>query len=190
MSITGLKNTDSTQIEEDTLEARGIHLLMDEIHELSIKPVIEWILKENLKSKRAKKLTLIVSSFGGSVSDAFALIDVMRGSAIPIHTIGLGAVGSSGFLIFITGKKGERILTPNTSILSHQYSWGDYGKHHELVGSRVEQDLTHERFINHYKKCLGLSKKDIEEKLLKETDVWLTAKEALELGICDKVKDL
>jgi ATP-dependent protease ClpP protease subunit len=44
--------------------------------------------------------------------------------------------------------------------------------------------------MSHYKKCTGLDEPSIREKLLPPQDVWLSAKEALKLGICDQVKDL
>jgi ATP-dependent Clp protease protease subunit len=90
--------------------------------------------------------------------------------------------------MFISGTKGRRILTPNTSILSHQYSWGSFGKEHELFAQIKEYDLTTERMIAHYKKCTGLSEKEIREYLLPASDVWLSAKEAKKLGLCDEIK--
>ena len=77
-----------------------------------------------------------------SVPSCFALIDIMKGSRIPIHTVGLGVIASCGLLLFITGEKGKRTLTPNTSILSHQYSWGSYGKEHELFAQVKEFELS------------------------------------------------
>jgi ATP-dependent protease ClpP protease subunit len=44
--------------------------------------------------------------------------------------------------------------------------------------------------IKHYKKCLGMTEKKIREVLLPPQDVWLSAEEALKLGICDKVEEL
>lgn len=44
--------------------------------------------------------------------------------------------------------------------------------------------------VNHYKKCTGLSQKKVREHLLPPEDRWLTATEALQLGICDNVKEL
>jgi ATP-dependent Clp protease, protease subunit len=72
----------------------------------------------------------------------------------PIRTIGLGQIASAGLLIFASGSKGQRILTPNTSILSHQYSWGAFGKEHELFATVKEFDLTTKRMIAHYKNVL------------------------------------
>ena len=92
--------------------------------------------------------------------------------------------------MFITGTKGRRILTPNTSILSHQYSWGSVGKEHELFARVKELELTTERMINHYKKCTGLKETDIRKYLLPPHDVWLGAKEAKKLGLCDKVEQI
>jgi ATP-dependent Clp protease protease subunit len=114
----------------------------------------------------------------------------MRGSAIPIRTIGLGQVASAGLMIFIAGTPGHRILTPNTSILSHQYSWGAIGKEHELFATVKEFDLTTKKMIQHYKKCTGLGEKEIREMLLPPQDIWLSAIEAKKMGLCDHVKEL
>jgi ATP-dependent Clp protease protease subunit len=135
-------------------------------------------------------LNLIITSPGGDLNAAFALIDVMRGSAIPVRTIGLGQIASAGLMIFIAGEKGQRILTPNTSILSHQYSWGAIGKEHELFAQIKEFDLTTKKVIDHYKRCTGLADKKIREVLLPPQDVWLSPPEAKKLGLCDDVKDL
>jgi ATP-dependent Clp protease protease subunit len=114
----------------------------------------------------------------------------MRGSAVPIRTVGLGQIASAGLMMFIAGEKGNRVLTPNTSILSHQYSWGAFGKEHELFATVKEFDLTTKKMISHYKKCTGLNEKKIREVLLPPQDIWLGALEAKQLGICDHVKEL
>ena len=165
----------------------GIYLLMDTITAESCKDAIEFVLKQNAEKKKQKRLQFMICSPGGDVPSCFALIDIMKGSKIPIHTIGLGVIASCGLLLFITGEKGKRTLTPNTSILSHQYSCGSYGKEHELFAQVNEFELSTERMISHYKKCTGLSEKEIREHLLPPEDRWLSAKEAKKLGICDKV---
>ena len=131
-----------------------------------------------------------ICSPGGDLNACFALLDVMMGSKIPIRTIGMGMIASCGLLMFITGTKGRRILTPNTSILSHQYSWGSWGKEHELFARVKEFDLTTIRLMNHYKKCTGMKEKDIREKLMPAHDVWLDAKEAKKLKLCDSVQEM
>ena len=171
------------------LYKNGVYLLMDTITPESCKDAIEFVLKQNAEKgvNKQKRLQFMICSPGGDVPSCFALIDIMKGSRIPIHTVGLGVIASCGLLLFITGEKGKRTLTPNTSILSHQYSWGSYGKEHELFAQVKEFELSTERMINHYRKCTGLSEAEIREHLLPPEDRWLSAKEAKKLGICDKV---
>ena len=168
---------------------RGHHVFMGDVTQETMKPLIDWIISENYnKEKKKKELTLGICSPGGDLNACFALVDIMKGSKIPIRTIGMGMIASCGLLMFISGEKGRRVLTPNTSILSHQFSWGSFGKEHELFAAVKEFDLTTQRMIDHYKKCTGLSEKDIRTYLLPPQDVWLSAKEAKKLGLCDSIQ--
>ena len=167
---------------------RGHHVFMAEVTQETMKPLIDWIIAENYnKEKKKEELTLGICSPGGDLNACFALVDIMKGSKIPIRTIGMGMIASCGLLMFISGEKGRRVLTPNTSILSHQFSWGSFGKEHELFAAVKEFDLTTRRMIDHYKKCTGLSEEDIRKYLLPPQDVWLSAKEAKKLGLCDSI---
>jgi ATP-dependent Clp protease protease subunit len=172
----------------EALVDHGIYVLMDDIDSDSVKPVIEWILHENyVRKKKYKELLLMVCSDGGSLEDAFALIDVMRSSMIPIKTVGLGSIASCGLLIFLAGTKGRRVLTPNTSILSHQFSWDVGGKAHELFATVKEFQLVEQRMIEHYRSTTGLDDNTIKQVLLPPQDMYLSADEALSYGICDEV---
>ena len=171
-----------------SLEDNHYYLFNTEFNSSSTGDLIKFILERNLMKKdRAKMMKLIINSPGGEVSSAFALIDTMKGSRIPIYTYGLGEIASCGLMTFIAGEKGHRYITKNTAILSHQYSWGSYGKEHELMSRVKEFNNTTERILNHYKKCTGLSEKDIRKYLLPPEDVWLTAKEAVKYGIADQI---
>lgn len=179
------------QLRPNSLSDYGIYYFCNEFSHQSVKDVITWILDSNFQDKTPyENLTLIITSYGGDLSAAFALIDVMRGSAIPVYTVGLGVIASAGLMTFISGQKGHRIVTPNTSILSHQWSWGSFGKEHELVATAREFELTTRRVIDHYKRCTGLNEKMIRQKLLPPQDVWLTAEEAKKFKLVDQVKEL
>lgn len=174
-----------------SLKDRGIYFMSAPFNSETADKIVTWILEANFATKRDyDHLTLVINSPGGDLNAAFAIIDTMRGSAIPVHTVGLGLIGSCGLLTFIAGAKGHRTLTPNTSILSHQWSWGSHGKEHELFARVREFELTTERMINHYRKCTGLSDEMIREKLLPAQDVWLSAEEAKALNICDNVREM
>jgi ATP-dependent protease ClpP protease subunit len=82
------------------------------------------------------------------------------------------------------------MLTPNTSILSHQFNWGSSGKAHELFATVKEFELTEQRMVDHYRRCTGLDDAVIRKVLLPPQDVYLSAQEALEYHICDHVADL
>ena len=183
-------DVEMSQPPEVDLNRVGIHLFMSDVDESSCKDAIEFILKHNHEKKKRPYLKLLICSNGGDVPNAFALIDVMKASTIPIHTVGLGVIASCGLLIFIAGEPGHRILTPNTSILSHQYSWGNWGKEHELFAQVKEFELSTDRMIQHYKKCTGLEEDKIRESLLPPEDVYLSAKEARKLNLCDSVKTI
>ena len=172
-----------------TLKDLGIFFLSDKFNSETAAKVVTWIIESNYDRKhKHDHLTLIINSPGGSVDSAFAIIDSMKGSAIPVHTVGLGQISSCGLLTFLAGTKGHRILTPNTSILSHQWAWGSYGKEHELFAVVREYELTTERIMNHYQNCTGLNRETIREKLLPAQDVWLSAEEAKALNICDEIR--
>jgi len=167
----------------------GIMYFSDGFDSQTTKPVIQAIIEKNLmpNTQRPKELTLVINSPGGQVHSAFALIDTMKGSAIPVKTVGLGMIASCGLLTFMSGTKGRRVITPNTSILSHQYSWGSGGKEHELFARVREFELSTARMLEHYKKCTGLSEKKVRDILLPPEDRWLSAKEAVKFGIADKI---
>lgn len=152
---------------------------------------MRFILARNLMQgkDRPKFMKLIINSPGGEVPSAFALIDTMKGSKIPVYTYGLGEIASCGLLTFMAGEKGKRFITRNTAILSHQFSWGSMGKEHELMASVKEFNNTSQRIIDHYKRCTGQTEATIKKYLLPPEDVWLTPKEAVKYGIADQIVD-
>jgi ATP-dependent Clp protease protease subunit len=185
---------ETAQLEQSHTQAlaeAGMYVFMGEVTDENIKPVVEWVLHENYVTKKKKKeLLLMICSSGGDMGAAFALIDVMMSSQTPIKTVGLGTVASAGLLIFISGTRGRRVLTPNTSILSHQFSWFNEGKAHELFATMREFELTQARMVSHYESCTGLSTEEIRRSLLPPQDIWLSAEEALALGICDDINQV
>lgn len=168
----------------------GVHMLTGEITEESTDDAIKFILEANL-NKTHKVLNLIVNSGGGDCTAGFALIDVMLGSKIPVHTTGLGILASMGLVIFIAGEKGKRVLTPNTLIMSHQYLAVAWGKEHELLANRKQHDILTKMVLTHYRRHTKLKTDEaIRKYLLPAHDVWLKASEAKRYGLCDQVRNV
>jgi ATP-dependent Clp protease protease subunit len=164
----------------------SIHFLTGEINEESVAECIKWIVYENLESKE-KVLTLYVNSTGGDLYQAFALIDIMQSSNHSVRTIAVGSIMSAAFLIFTAGTKGERYIAANTGIMCHQFSGSADAKYHDLKAEMKENELLNQKMVNILKDATGLTPSKIKAKLLPASDVYLTAQEALDLGIADQL---
>lgn len=177
---------------DDVLELRLVsnhtHIICGEIDELNISAAIRWLIYENLdSSENNKTLTMYINSMGGSLTDAFALIDMMKTSKYPIRVIGIGNIMSAAFMIFASGTKGERFIGKNTSILCHQFFEGVEGKYHDIKAQMRESEKMNDRMVEHLRECTNLSSRVIKSKLLPPSDVWITAEELIDFGVADHI---
>jgi ATP-dependent Clp protease protease subunit len=183
-------NTDTEQIDESTEKINleflnyNTHLLNGEIDDDSIEKVLKWLIYENMDD-RPKVLSLYINSIGGDVCSTFGLVDLMRTSKHVIRTIGVGNVMSAATLILASGTKGHRYITQNTSVMSHQHSEEFEGKYHDIKSRLAESDMINKRMALILSQNSNLSEKEVKSKLLKSTDVWLTAHQTVEYGIAD-----
>lgn len=164
-----------------------VHMITGVIDDMTVDAAIRWIVYENLETTKDKVLTIYINSMGGSLTDAFALIDIMRSSKHKIRTIGLGNVMSAAFMIFAAGTKGERYISKNTSILCHQFSEDVEGKFHDIKAMMRESENINSRMIDLLKECTDLSPRVIKTKLLPPSDVWLSVDEVVKLGVADHI---
>jgi ATP-dependent Clp protease protease subunit len=163
----------------------SVHFLTGEITEENVNECIKWLIYENLDAKE-KVLTLYVNSSGGDLYQAFALIDTMRNSKHVVRTVGIGSIMSAAFLIFTSGDQGERHLAANTGIMCHQFAGGGSdAKFHDLKAEMKENELLNKKMVEILKNATGLAPSRIKAKLLPASDVYLTAQEAIDLGIAD-----
>lgn len=175
---------------DDQSPESSIYLLFGDINNESIADASGWLLQANFLDKKPKNLTLLINSPGGDLHAAFAFIELMRGSSIPIHTVALGQICSAGLFIFMAGEKGHRTLTPTCTIMSHTYATGIEGDHHALISIAKELNWTHERILRHYVRETGLDEETIKEKLIGKGDFFFSPEEALALNLADQIKGL
>lgn len=168
------------------LHNSGSFFLTGEIDDISTGEVVKWILSENV-SKKHTELRLFINSCGGDLYSAFGLIDIMKASKIPIHTIGVGSLMSAAFLIFMTGHKGGRLLTRNTTVMSHQFSTYYEGKEHDVKASEKETRTVKQRMLDIIKESCSMDERAVKRKLLPPSDVWLSAQECIDLGVADAI---
>jgi ATP-dependent Clp protease protease subunit len=171
------------RIELKLLE-HSVHYLFNEIDQTNTAECVKWIIYENLDPKE-KVLTLYINSTGGDLYAALGLIDVIASSKHPVRIIGIGSVMSAAFLIFAAGTKGERFAAKNTSFMCHQFSSGGEAKYHDIKAEMKENESLNAKMVDILREATGLAPSVIKKKLLPASDVYLTADEAVELGIAD-----
>lgn len=131
---------------------------------------------------------LFVTSYGGTLDDAFALHDVTRTIKCPVGTVALGKCMSAAPLLVACGAPGERWATPNTTFMLHDASLDEV----EGNPQQVEQEgrLTRE-MMGRYAGLLGKytkkPKRFWRSIFDKKVDRYFTATEALEWGLIDSI---
>lgn len=139
-----------------------------------------------LQAEDSKKdIFFYINSPGGSVYDAMAIYDTMQYVTNDVVTVGIGMQASAAAFLLSSGTKGKRYLLPESTVMIHQPSSGTRGKVTDMEidlkeSLRVKQRLNEIMAAN--------TGQDIEKvKLDMERDYWMTAKEAVEYGIADKI---
>ena len=187
------KKLDDSVIDAEDIIGLGLlknhtHFLMGEIDDENIEKAIRWLLYENMDNSNPDKiLTIYINSTGGSLTDAFGLIDVMQNSNFVVRTIAIGNVMSAAFLIFAAGDKGERYVAKNTSIMCHQFTDSMDDKYHNIKAAMKETEHLNKRMVDILTEATGLVPSKVKAKLLPASDVYLTAEELVEIGVADHI---
>ena len=134
-----------------------------------------------------KDIQFYINSPGGSVSDGLMILDTMRLIKPDIQTICMGMAASMGSVLLSAGTKGKRCILPNAEVMIHQPLGGAQGQATEILIAADHIKDTRVRLNQILADNCG---KDLET-LMKDTDRdhWMTAQEALEYGIVDKILD-
>ena len=139
-----------------------------------------------LESENPKKdIAMYINSPGGYVSSGLAIYDNMQYIRCPISTVCIGQAASMGSLLLAAGEKDMRIALPNARVMLHQPSGGYQGVATDIERHAEEIIELKRRLNNIYVRHTGQDYDVIEKKL--DRDTFLTAEEAREFGIVDKV---
>jgi ATP-dependent Clp protease protease subunit len=176
-----MKNTDEILFDDHN------HFFTGEVTGESVEKAIRWIMMGAHNTSLGHPMKLYINSEGGNLIDAFALIDVMRTSPVPIITVGMGNLMSSAFMIFAAGTKGQRAIAKNTSIMIHQFNHEISGKYHDLKTFSQEFDRINQRMVDILCDCSNMSEDDVKKYLLGPTDNWMDAYQLKEYGIADYI---
>ena len=132
-----------------------------------------------------KDIQLYINSPGGSVTDGMAIYDTMQYVKCDVSTICIGMAASMGAFLLSSGAKGKRIALPNAEIMIHQPSAGTKGKVTDMEID-VEHFLRIKKNLNEIL-AANTGKTPEEIKAASERDHWMTAQEAMDFGLIDKI---
>lgn len=161
-----------------------IIMLNDEVNNATASLVVAQLLFLEGQDP-SKDISLYINSPGGSVTDGLAIFDTMNYIKCDVSTICMGMAASMGAFLLAAGAKGKRLALPNSDIMIHQPSGGAKGQATDI--------MIHADHILQTKKKLNtiLSEKTGQpyDVIARDTerDNFMTAQQALEYGLIDKV---
>lgn len=146
--------------------------------------IIQWNREDkDLKIEDRKPIKLMFFSNGGDLSINNAMIDIIKMSKTPVYGYNMGMAASAGCFIYLACHK--RYAMPNSVFLIHQGA-GSFGGTYDIVVSSI---MNYQREIEELGQFV-LSQTNIPEDVFDDnftTDWYVTAKQALEYGICHKI---
>ena len=185
MSDTKSPGSLDDEIERTLLQSRRL-FFSEEVSQESATEIIRKLWYLELIAP-GKPITLVINSPGGSVDAGFAVWDQIRMISSPVSTLVTGLAASMGSILSLCAQKGRRLATPNARILIHQPSihGGLRGQASDLEIHAREILKTRARIVNLYVEATGKDRETIAAAI--ERDTWLSADEAKDFGLIDKV---
>jgi len=167
--------------------------LFAEVAEEKIAEIIHALLiiaedtRKKEKEEEKKPIDFYLSTYGGSADDMFALYDVMRivQEDVVIRTAGLGKVMSAGVLLLAAGTKGERRIAKNCRVMIHSVVGGNQGDLHNMLNEMEAIEQLQQMFVDCLVSETKMTKSRLKKMLNRKVNVYLSAEEAVELGIAD-----
>jgi ATP-dependent Clp protease, protease subunit len=132
-------------------------------------------------------VTLVISSPGGSVDAGFAIWDQLKMMRFPLTTVVTGLAASMGSVLALAAPKGRRFASPKARFMIHQPAIhiGVEGQATDLEIQAREILKTKEQLVGLYCEATGKPKEEIEKAI--DRDMWMSAQEALEFGLIDRI---
>ena len=163
-----------------------IIVLSDEVNDTTASIVVAQLLFLEGQDPD-KDISFYINSPGGSVTAGMAIYDTMQYIKCDVSTICMGMAASMGAFLFSSGAKGKRYILPNAEVMIHQPLGGAQGQATEILIAADHIKRTKERLNKILAENTGKSIEEIFEDT--ERDNWLTAEQAVEYGIADKIID-
>ena len=132
-----------------------------------------------------KDIQFYINSPGGSVTAGMAIYDTMQYIKCDVATICVGMAASMGAFLLSAGTKGKRMALPNAEIMIHQPSAGTQGQITDMAIHLKRLETIKARMNSIMAENTGKSVEEVTSAC--ERDNFMTAQEALEFGLIDRV---
>ena len=161
-----------------------IIFLGDEVNDATAQIIVAQLLFLEAEDPD-KDIQFYINSPGGSVSDGLMIYDTMKLIKPDVQTICMGMAASMGSVLLAAGTKGKRCILPNAEVMIHQPLGGAQGQATEILIAAEHIKDTRKRLNQILADACGRPIEDLDRDT--DRDHWMTAKEALEYGIVDKI---
>ena len=161
-----------------------IIVLSDEVNDATASIIVAQLLYLEGQDPE-KDISFYINSPGGSVTAGLAIYDTMKYIKCDVSTICMGMAASMGALLFSSGTKGKRYILPNAEVMIHQPLGGAQGQATEILIAADHIKRTKERLNKILAENTGKSVEEIFQDT--ERDNWLTAEDAVNYGLADKI---
>ena len=180
----GKKEEEPRSIAERLLDSRTIILSGSVDSEMAAKVMTQLMLL--MHADPGKRITMLINSPGGEVYSGFAIYDMIRFVATPVTTVVVGLAASMGSIIPLAASTGNRYALPHAKFLIHQpLLMGYQGRASDLEIQAKEILKDRDRIIELYADLTGKSQETVSKDI--DRDKWLSAEEAKEYGLVDKI---
>ncbi len=163
-----------------------IVMLCDEVNDTTASLVVAQLLYLEAQDPD-KDISLYINSPGGSVTAGMAIYDTMNYIKCDVSTICIGMAASMGAFLLSSGAKGKRYALPNAEIMIHQPSAGTQGQITDMAIHLKRLEIIKKRMTRILAENTGKPEDVVHNDC--ERDNFMTADEAVEYGLIDKVFD-
>lgn len=166
-----------------------IVFLGEEVSDVSASLIIAQMLFLEAQAPE-KDIQLYINSPGGSISAGLAIYDTMQYIKCDVSTICIGLAASFGAFLLAGGTKGKRISLPNAEIMIHQPAIHGNGIQGQAADIKITSDHLQKSKERLNSILAGNTGKSVEEiALATERDNYMSAAEAADFGLIDKIID-
>jgi len=167
-------------------------LISDNITQSTVGSIINKIFEINMdddkkeemyKDWERRPIRLFINTFGGGVYSGLALVDVIKQSKTPVHTICIGSCMSMGLWIWLAGSK--RLVGENATLMFHDLSTFAADKTEGIIQELAEMKRLQKVLIETILDNSSIKRETLKDYVVRKAEWYIPAKDAIKLSLAD-----